>query len=94
LTLNRRHFIRLHVQRPSMVVLSFALSTPVLQVRLDGLRMRSIGVGARRDMGDPEKERMREVHDVTPTGYAMRFQEPGFVNGQAIAAIAERGGTE
>jgi hypothetical protein len=47
-----------------------------------------------RDMGDPEKERMREFHNVTPIGYARQFQEPSWVNGPAIAAIAERGGTE
>ena len=47
-----------------------------------------------RDMGDPEKERMRELHNVTPLGYASRFQEPSWVNGQAISAIIERGGTE
>ena len=29
-----------------------------------------------RDMGDPEKEQMREFHDVTPTGYARSIQEP------------------
>jgi hypothetical protein len=29
-----------------------------------------------RDMGDPEKETMREFHDVTPIGYARQFQEP------------------
>jgi Ankyrin repeats (3 copies) len=47
-----------------------------------------------RDMGDPEKERMREFHNVTPIGYASQFQEPRWVNGPAITAIAERGGTE
>lgn len=47
-----------------------------------------------RDMGDPEKERMREFHDVTPIGYARQFQEPDWVNDPAIAVIAERGGTE
>jgi ankyrin repeat protein len=45
-----------------------------------------------RDVGDPEKERLREFHDVTPIGYARQFQEPGWVNGPAIAAIVERGG--
>ena len=29
-----------------------------------------------RDMGDPEKEMMREFHNVTPIGYASQFQEP------------------
>jgi ankyrin repeat protein len=47
-----------------------------------------------RDMGDPEKERMREFHNVTPIGYASQFQEPSWVNGPAITAIVERGGTE
>jgi ankyrin repeat protein len=47
-----------------------------------------------RDMGDPEKEMMREFHNVTPIGYARQFQEPSWVNGPAIAAIVERGGTE
>jgi len=47
-----------------------------------------------RDMGDPEKERMREFHNVTPIGYASQFQEPSWVNGPALTAIAERGGTE
>ena len=47
-----------------------------------------------RDMGDPEKERMREFHDVTSIGYARQFQEPNWVNGPAVTAIVERGGTE
>ena len=47
-----------------------------------------------RDMGDPAKEMMREFHNVTPIGYARQFQEPGWVNGPAITAIVERGGTE
>jgi ankyrin repeat protein len=47
-----------------------------------------------RDMGDPEKEMMREFHNVTPIGYASQFQEPRWVNGPAIAAVVERGGTE
>ena len=46
-----------------------------------------------RDMGDLEKELMREFHDVTPIGYASQFQEPAWVNDPAIAAIMERGGT-
>ena len=37
---------------------------------------------------------MREFHNVTPIGYARQFQEPRWVNGPAIAAIVERGGTE
>jgi ankyrin repeat protein len=47
-----------------------------------------------RDTGDPEKEAMREFHDVTPIGYARQFQEPRWVNGPAITAIVVRGGTE
>jgi hypothetical protein len=47
-----------------------------------------------RDMGDPEMEMMREFHNVTPIGYASQFQEPKWVNGPAITAIVERGGTE
>lgn len=47
-----------------------------------------------RDTGDPEKERMREFHNVTPIGYARQFQDPSWVNGPAIALIVERGGTE
>ena len=47
-----------------------------------------------RHMGDPEKETMREFHNVTPIGYARQWQEPSWVNGPAISAIAERGGTE
>jgi ankyrin repeat protein len=47
-----------------------------------------------RDMGDPEKERMREFHNVTPIGYASQFQEPNWVNGPAITAIVEHGGEE
>jgi ankyrin repeat protein len=47
-----------------------------------------------RDTDDPEKEIMREFHNVTPIGYASQFQEPSWVNGPAITAIVERGGTE
>jgi ankyrin repeat protein len=47
-----------------------------------------------RDTGDPEKERMRVFHDVTPIGYARAFQEPRWVNAPAITAIVERGGIE
>jgi hypothetical protein len=47
-----------------------------------------------RDLGDPEKEMMRELHNVTPIGYASHFQEPRWVNGPAITAIVECGGTE
>jgi ankyrin repeat protein len=47
-----------------------------------------------RDMGDAEKEKMREFHNVTPLGYARQFQEPSWVNGPALVAIVEWGGTE
>jgi hypothetical protein len=47
-----------------------------------------------RDMGDSEKETMREFHNVTPLGYARQFQEPSWVNGPAITTIVEHGGTE
>ena len=47
-----------------------------------------------RQMGDPEKEMMREFPNVTPIGYARQFQEPSWVNGPAITAIVEHGGTE
>jgi ankyrin repeat protein len=47
-----------------------------------------------RDMGDPEKERMREFHNVTPIGYARQYVVPEWVNEAALAAIAEHGGTE
>ena len=47
-----------------------------------------------RHMGDPEKEMMREFHNVTPISYARQFQEPSWVNDPAITAIVERGGTE
>ena len=45
-------------------------------------------------MGDPEKELMREFHDVTPIGYASQFQERSWVNVSAISVIVERGGME
>ena len=47
-----------------------------------------------RDMGDPEKERMREFRDVSPVGYAHQFQEQRWVNEPALAAIIEYGGKE
>jgi hypothetical protein len=47
-----------------------------------------------RDMGDAKKELMRVFPNVTPLGYARQFQEPSWVNGPAITAIVERGGTE
>lgn len=47
-----------------------------------------------RDLGDPEKETLREFRNVTPIAYARRFAEPAFVNDAAIAAVVEHGGTE
>lgn len=47
-----------------------------------------------RDIGDPERERMHEYRNVTPLGYARRFQEPGMVNEPAVALLAQRGGIE
>jgi ankyrin repeat protein len=47
-----------------------------------------------RDMGDPEKERMREFRNVTPIGYARSYQEPRWVSEAALAAVAEYGGSE
>lgn len=44
------------------------------------------------DMGDPEKEGMREYRDVTPTRFANAFPEPQWVNEPALAAIREHGG--
>ncbi len=40
-------------------------------------------------MGDQEKERMYEFHDVTPAMYAQQYQEPAWINGAAMAAIEE-----
>jgi ankyrin repeat protein len=47
---------------------------------------------ALRSSGDVEKEQTREYHDVTPIGFARQFQEPQWVNEDAIAAIIEHGG--
>ena len=46
-----------------------------------------------KDMGDPEKEKMFEFHDVTPIGFARKFQEPRWVNAEALKLIADAGGT-
>ena len=43
-------------------------------------------------MGDVEKEQLREFHDATAIDFARQFQEPGWVNEAAIAAIREHGG--
>jgi ankyrin repeat protein len=43
-----------------------------------------------RDMGDPEKEQIREFRDVTPVEYARQFAEPIFVNAAAVDAIIAR----
>jgi hypothetical protein len=45
-------------------------------------------------MNEPEKEKMFEFHNVTPIGYARKFQEPKWVSEAAVKLIAERGGTE
>jgi ankyrin repeat protein len=47
-----------------------------------------------RDMGDPEKEQLREFRNVTATGYARQYVEPRWVNEPALAAIASHGGSE
>ncbi|MBV9849025.1 MAG: hypothetical protein JO250_04975 [Armatimonadetes bacterium] len=47
-----------------------------------------------RDVGDPEKETMREFHDVTPLAYARRFQEPAWVNEPALQTLIAAGGRE
>src|SRR5688572_27468722 len=47
-----------------------------------------------RDMGDPEKEKMFEFHDVTAIGYASRFQEPGWVIRPALELVRAQGGVE
>lgn len=47
-----------------------------------------------RHMGDPEREKLHEYHDVTPIGYARQFQEPGMVSEPAVALLMERGGVE
>jgi len=46
------------------------------------------------DMGDPEKEKMVEFHNVTPIGYAKRFQEPKWVSQPALELIKASGGVE
>jgi ankyrin repeat protein len=47
-----------------------------------------------RDMGDAEKERMHEFRDVTPLGYAARFQEPAWAGPAALDAVREHGGRD
>jgi ankyrin repeat protein len=44
------------------------------------------------DMGDAEKEKMREFHDVTAVEYGRQFQEPRMINEAAIAAVVASGG--
>lgn len=44
------------------------------------------------DMGDAEKEKMREFHDVTAVEYGKQFQEPRMINEAGIAAVVESGG--
>lgn len=47
-----------------------------------------------RGTGDLEKERVVEFHNVTPTGYARQFQEPGMVSEPALTLLAGYGGVE
>ena len=47
-----------------------------------------------RHMGDPEREKMHEYHNVTALGYARRFQEPDMVSAAAVTLLAESGGAE
>jgi len=47
-----------------------------------------------RDMDEPEKETMFEFQDVTPLGYAQRFQEPRFVSEPAVELLRKHGGVE
>lgn len=42
----------------------------------------------------PEKNEMREFHDVTALSYARRFQEPAWANRPALDLIVARGGIE
>ena len=45
-----------------------------------------------RHMGDPDREKMHEFHNVTATGFARQFQEPKWVNEQVLAVIRAHGG--
>jgi ankyrin repeat protein len=45
-----------------------------------------------KDMGDPEKETLREFHDVTAVEFAEQFVEPRFVSRPAVDLILKRGG--
>src|SRR5688572_5567692 len=47
-----------------------------------------------RDMDGQEKEKMFEFHDVTPMGYAKRFQEPAWVSHPALELLKIHGGVE
>jgi ankyrin repeat protein len=47
-----------------------------------------------RNMGEPEKEKMFEFHDVTPTGYAQRFQVAEWVSRPALELLKAHGGVE
>ncbi len=40
-----------------------------------------------RHMGDPDKERLHEFHNVTATEFAHQFQEPAWVNHPALALL-------
>ena len=43
-------------------------------------------------LDDPELEKMKEFHNVTPTGYARQYMMQDWVNEPALAAIAAAGG--
>ena len=47
-----------------------------------------------RDMGEPEREKPREFHNVTPIGYAGQFVEQAWVSDATIEAVREFGGVE
>lgn len=47
-----------------------------------------------RDMNEKEKEQMFEFHNVTPIGYAKRFQEPQWVSQPALELLKAYGGVE
>lgn len=47
-----------------------------------------------RDMDDPAKEEMVVFRDVTPMGYARRFQEPAWVSQPALTLLEAHGAVE
>ena len=50
-------------------------------------RMRATLRKQLKDMGDPEKEKLREYRDVTPVEYARAFMEPRWVSAPAVEAL-------